>query len=373
MRPSNIPLEQNRKSKFLNQTLSKYPVELLHNNQIGKVYPNNWRDLSYIRPSEGSIPDVPVENTKYVFKLTECDGFIDQMFLKVSLTTAGDNTGMENKIGVHFFKEIVIRQKNFIICRMNPAYIINRISEMSIDMQQNYNSLLEGTDDFNANTVYWYIPLFCFFTDDEKNNLFLNFHKDITVECTWNSISWVSALTGSNISLGIVRNTYEKMYTNQLIDERKANKRYYLSYDVIPFSKDFSGTDTTLDFELKSNYLISAIHVCGISAGKDLMDIESIQLSLGSNEVININREEMVFYRRNENKDIADMGTTEFSYHFGTRDDLKGHLSLLNQSALLTVNFNNIGAVSGKMWVNLEYRNVLDYTDNGEMYATLTI
>lgn len=373
MRPSNLPLEQNRKSKFLNETLSKYPVELLHNNEIGKVYPNNFRDLSYIRPSEGSLPTVPVENTKYIFKFNESDGFIDQLFLRVSLSTSGDNTGMENKIGVHFFKEIVIRQKNFIIARVNPAYIINRISEMNSDESQNYNSLLEGTDDFNNNTVIWYIPIFNFFTDAERNNLFLNFHKEITVECTWGSISWISALTGSDVKLGIVRSTYEKIYTNQLIKERSANKRYYLSYDILPFSKDFTGTDTSLDFELKSNYLISAIHICGITTDKDLLDIDSIQLLLGDTEVININREEMIFYRRTDNKNIADMGTTEFTYRFGNRDDLMGHLSLLNQSCLLTVNFNNIGSASGKLWVNLEYRNVIDYDSDGQMFSTLTI
>lgn len=371
MKPTNIVLEQNRRSKFLNQVLEKYPVEKLHNNEIGKIYPNNFRSFDYIPPSV-PFDAIPTSGSKFNFKINETEGFLSDMFLKVSLTCAGDNTGMNEKVYYNLFKDIYIKQGEFQIARINPAYIISRISEMPSNVQENYNSIITGDADFDTSTVNFYIPLFCFFTDEEKNNLFLNFHKQISVDATWNNITWNSALTGCSVKLGIIRSNYEKSYLNALVKEREMNKRYYLSYDIIPYAIPISDSDTSVSVELKSNYLVSAIHVCGIQSDWDMIDIQSIQLDVNGNTMIDMNRSEMVFYRRPEDRMIPALGTTEFSYHFGSRNDFKGHLSLLNVSNLLTINFGTHPS-AGTIWVILETRNVIDSDSYGQMSSSLTI
>lgn len=290
----------------------------------------------------------------------------------MKLTTAGDNSADCERVACKLVKEVIIKQGQFEICRMNGMYILNRVDELPRDIQDNYNSLLSGDTVFNNTSTTFFLPLPFYFTDNERNNLLLNFHRDINVEVVWNDYTWTEAITAYDIKLGVVRTMYEKSYMYDLIKDKRENKRNYLSYDVLPLKKEAITGATETTFDLKGNSVISGIHLTALYNTFDFASITGFTLKINNETVLDINKQELVFLRRYEDKDIASNGFSEMSYHWGGRENFIGNLSLLNNDISLTVKHTAL-ASDAVIYCNLEYRNVIEYNDEGYMSSKLTI
>lgn len=376
----NDSLKLNNNSKIL-KLYEKLPYSSTYTDEIVN-HPNN------ILITEYNDTINPYFNTyqagkKIVFPIGDFH-FLKNMMIRTSLTTTGDDTDVQQFLGILLFKKIRLMQKGLEIASISHSYIYSRIMSLPYNLQQHYLSLASGEyQNFNTTTMYFKTPIFMWFLEKEMHNILLYFHRDLTLECEFNDITFTGNITFQS-QLVLVKRSYEMSFIEKYIKDVYYNKdhRNYLIYNTYNISKDVTNNTTQTEIILDQPFFLHSIH-CIIFKDKvytDAKTINKFEIYLADKLIISLNKDVSQLSLINDlsNDTIIGANNTQsnLSYFFGSKmrmtNGIEGGIDISKGPYRIIVYHDNPGATDYKLYIDLEYFNILSSDNNtGLFYGNL--
>ncbi|MBV6486013.1 MAG: hypothetical protein KFKLKKLM_02642 [Flavobacteriales bacterium] len=381
----NDSLKLNNNSKIL-KLYEDLPYSSIYTDEIVN-HPNNILITEYYDPIS------PYFNTyqagkKLVFPIGDFH-FLKNMMIRTKLETTLNNNNRKSFLGVHLFKRIRVMQKGLEIARISPSYIYSRIMSLPYNLQQYYSTLTSGEDfDFDINTeMYFITPLFFWFLEKEIHNILLYFHRDLTLECEFNDITFAGNVTFQS-QLVLVKRSYEMSFIEKYIKDVYYNQdqvnpsdlhhRNYLIYNTYNISKDVGNSSRT-EVILDQNYFLHSIHVCIFKdkLNPELLQINKMEIYLADKLIITLNKDvsqlSLINDLSNDTIIAANNAQGSLSYYFGSKDrminGIKGGLDIAKGPYRVIVYHVNPGLVTDfKLNIDLEYFNILSSDNNTGLF-----
>lgn len=333
----NDSLKLNNNSKIL-KLYEKLPYSSIYTDEIVN-HPNNILITEYYDPIN------PYFNTyqagkKLVFPIGDFH-FLKNMMIRTRLTTTANDQDRKSFLGAHLFKRIRVMQKGLEIARISPSYIYSRITNLPHNLQTYYTTLTSGEDfDFNNTSMYFKTPLFFWFLEKEIHNILLYFHRDLTLECEFNDITFTGDITFES-QLVLVKRSYEMSFIEKYIKDVYYNQdhRNYLVYNTYNIQTDFIPiNNTTTEVILDQNYFLHSIHICIFKdkLNPDVLAISKVEIYLADKLIITLNKDVSQLSLINDLSNDMVLASSNIkgnlSYYFGSKDrminGIKGGLDI---------------------------------------------
>jgi hypothetical protein len=366
-----LVFNENKNSTIL-KNLSQVPYTVRHVKQIEENYPNNFKSITEIQ-ADNSTGTPPSVDQKYKFQLCEA-GFLRNLVIKTTLSCSdaqADNSNMIERLGVRLYSNIELVQNGRVIFTNNPSYILNRISDSEYQKQSNYLRIVEATDWTGTTAVDVYTPLFSWIFDTQENNILLDFHKDLEIILTVNSITYDSAINYFNPTLICFRTCYEDDFVHSYIRQNYyTNTTNYLTYDIRTLKTPLISATSSASMFIQVPCLVSCIHCAVINSDYTSTNIKKVTLKLGQRVIMQTDK---LMNLLNTDLLAGDNGQNEVSVYLGNKNR-KGHsgsIDMSGQAFELIIDYVPL-TQDATLWVNLEYLQILKaYQDNGKFSSGL--
>lgn len=347
-------LSVNEESVILN-IFKDIPYVPLHEHSITKNIPNNFRSIKRINPEISS-------NGLYRFTLPE-QGFLQGICLSFTCSSY-DNTS-EDKVATRIFSSIYLKQGIKDIFHNGPSYSLARLNQEPVQRQNNFTELSNWSQMFDNNEISCHLPIFCSFTDNEKNFLLLNYFKRLELHCQLDSnVINNESIVDLNVELIVFIKNYEDEYYNSFIYKEffLSKSKNYFSYDIFNIQQTLEVGTTETQIELNGPLLVFAIHSIIFDSSYANIPIYKFILNHQATDVLNIKTAENAlldpsYYQYNGNS---------LSYFFGhkSRDYHSGAINLNNGPWTITLFHNEITEES-ILNIDLEYFCILESDRKG--------
>lgn len=372
----NDSLKLNNNSKIL-KLYEKLPYSSIYTDEIVN-HPNNILITEYYDPIN------PYFNTyqagkKLVFPIGDFH-FLKNMMIRTKLTTTANDSNRQKFLGAFLFKRIRVMQKGLEIARISPSYIYSRILNLPHNLQTYYSTLTSGEDlVFNNTSMFFKTPLFFWFLEKEIHNILLYFHRDLTLECEFNDITFTGNITFES-QLVLVKRSYEMSFIEKYIKDVYMNQdhRNYLVYNTYNISKDITNTSSQTEVILDQNYFLHSIHVCIFKdkLNPDILAINKVEIYLADKLIITLNKDVSQLSLINDLSNDMVLASSNvqgnLSYYFGSKDrminGIKGGLDIAKGPYRVVVYHAEAGATDFKLYIDLEYFNILSSDNNTGLF-----
>lgn len=369
MEPQLVLLE-NQNSKII-KSLSSIPYTKRHVQQISENYPNNFKSVITVQANNHNIT-VPVAKQKYSFSIPD-SGFLRDLIIKTTLESSSSTAILNNsqiaRLGIMLYDLIELKQNNNIIFSNTPSYILQRISDSSIEEHQNYIRISEANNWESASPVTVYTKLFSWIFDSPDNNILLDFNKDLELVLTVANITYTAAVTSYKPELVIFRTFYEAPFVSSYIRENfYDNVTNYLVYDIRPLVVPLEIDATSSSVFIQYPHLVSCIHTSIIKNDNIFtsVNITGMKMKIGQTTIFECDKITNIL---NTEQHAADNGSNEMSYYFGNKKRTyhSGALDISSKQFELIITYDAIATTTANLYINFEYLSIFQcHKDNGK-------
>ena len=373
----NYVLNYNKQSHLIEQLHKTVPIETTFHHGILKNIPNLVKTQYYVEPSTRTNSS----NTSYVFQLPD-EGFLLGLVLETQLTSEGNNIEAEERIGARVYQNIQFKQGNKILAENCPDYIEARIDE-SLESQDAFNEMTDPDQDWNANTITTYTPLFYSFTDKPSNALLLNYYRNLEIEAVKNEEldntldSPVTALTNRLVCfISYLDDSYYNSYVYNVFYQEYFN---IFSYDKYVQKDSVSSGATSLRVSLQCYNLVFAIHlILKNTENYSQEQVKTLKVWCNSGRQIVDTTKRLNYYDtgRQTGKISSHQGNLMFSYFFGISKDRDYHSGGINTVASrdleLEVTFDAVPDENYQLVTVCEYYTLLQTDRMGKLSRLIT-
>lgn len=346
----------NRDSKLLD-ILSNIPYDNIHEHRLHMNLPSNMKTINRLKASN------IINENKYVFDLKE-SGFLYNMMLKVSLTSAGDNSGLPSLLGSRIFSDIEFRQNSKMIFKLDPSYIIARTLSLPEGEMENMIALLNGDKTFNNNTVNYYIPIYCSFFESESNSILLNYIKRLQLVCTLNDLEYNSPITNIDVTLLCYNRYYEDNFYDMYIENVYNQSKNIFGYDNYLIDTELLSGSSSKRIELKGNFNCFCLSNIILNSDYSNVLIKNMILECNGNVLLQVNNRENLIINKGSNS--LESSGASLSYYFGQRNrsSYTGGVNLNEGPWYMTIEYDTLIS-DAKLKTLIEYFTISTIDLNG--------
>lgn len=338
--------EGNIYSKIIHNYLPKYEYDDPQKEGILRNEPNNYVKFHEFQPEPG-FDQLPNADSRYRFRIMLESGFLKNLVIKSYMTCEGDNSNLATGFAAYLWNEITIKQGFKQLTYHGRSYIMSRVQEYKTDK---VNDILYTMYDptWINNQVIIYTPIFCFFTDYDRNNLLLDVNKELEVEIKWANFQFDSPLTAFEVRLGVTQRIYDTDYMSRYISSYK--NKSWIGYDILLLRKIAPGGSTSVAFDVDNKSLCNAIMAGGFFESGNVVSFTKMDIILGGILAQSLHPKDMVYLGKTSSRFYESI-----MYYFGShkRDGFYGGLDLSMRLLRIVLYFDELPE-SAEIELNLE-------------------
>ncbi len=273
-----IHVSSNKSSPLL-QNLEKVAKTDMYAYSLAKNTVNSSLTCVQVSPNVAAAAN-PV-STSIAFRIPSY-GLVSQMILQTTLTTAGDNSAVDNNnLGERVFSLVSLRSHNKEICSQTPQYCHVRGQTAPTTKGLTHGAMVNSATSFNATSVTVQTPLYFPFFEKTNMTLDSNFLETLELSCDINSLAGMGlgqAITASDFKLFVwYRSLENEAYESYLKNQFPENSPLVqLIYDQYTETKAITDNDTSNTLDIKHNGCVFASHIF----------VEDSSTTLGSDSAI---------------------------------------------------------------------------------------
>lgn len=261
---SNIVLNANRLS-YLKPNINPLNYSVVN-------FPNGYRHSMNVRSRE---PIVGTYGSRYTFDVPR-GGLLSGITLEFTVSSEGDNTEVEDRLGNHLFKNVELRTRDGSKC---ISRVIGELQDIRMDemVSNKFESVVEPDVTFSGNSVTCYCPLFMFCFEDIAKYFDTEFVEDLEliVDIADNKEEMGLPTDISYINCEII--------CNYLFMETVTGPKDVLAYNVFQ-EKDYAVTGTSDVRDLDVEKMVFATHV-GLFKNRQILSIDRFKITSSNYDI----------------------------------------------------------------------------------------
>jgi len=188
---TDIILESNRASNILSSMVDTAVLD--YSSEIYPSAPLLGKDVREMTAESGGSISAAINGQSGHFRLNKSNRVFDMAF-RITFTTTTTTLPVNYYPGLHLLEQYEVKSSGKTLLSMTDADILSRIAclpdHRRIETYRRALTLVAGTDRYNATSTSasaTYVPIFCSWFDDTRNNFDSYFYETVTVHFKFNN------------------------------------------------------------------------------------------------------------------------------------------------------------------------------------------
>lgn len=364
---------KNNQAPLVKELNTHYPFEYRYVDQLVL----GQKNIKYIEPR---YQNNEIYNKKIVFDIPR-NGRLGAIYLESTLTTTGDNTTVQDRLGARIYSDIELQTVRGAqsLFRNTPEYNLLRLDSLNTDKLSYVEAATQPSDIFNNNTVTCFTPVYSYFFDKAENYINTNHWESLQLEIKSNS---------SKVEMGLPQDLTViscrmicVYYTMDKPESFPSNDQVFLTYDsfVEPKAALSSGaTSKEVQVSLKHRTIFTVNSLCQNDTTKDIL--RSSRLVLKNNNKILFDMPRVLNFSlldEGEESSTFESNSGFYTYWLSLKKDRSVANFVINLSQIenpfLTVSFNSTQNANYYLYVIYEFFSLVTVSPTGQVSRNFNI